>query len=200
MDMQSLVNFKQSLHPQPHPGANGGMSAASTVPAAASTSATASSSSGDSATITANDFLQLLVAEMKNQDPTSDQDPNEYINQLVQVNSLQQLISINQELSGVGTGSGSGSSGAVHAGPADAEASPSGSGMVASQAQRPKQPLGTAEGTPAAALSTALAPRPGQPPAPPDPPALTGGRPPSPPGPASGHRTPGPHSAFGLRR
>jgi len=50
--------------------------------------------------ITANDFLTLLVTEMKNQDPTANVDPNEYINQLVNVNSLQQLISINQTLSG----------------------------------------------------------------------------------------------------
>src|SRR5205814_9488334 len=61
--------------------------------------ATGSKSEGDSATITANDFLTLLVTEMKNQDPTANTDPNEYINQLVQVNSLQQLISINQTLS-----------------------------------------------------------------------------------------------------
>jgi flagellar basal-body rod modification protein FlgD len=40
----------------------------------------------------------LLVTEMKNQDPTADTDPNEYINQLVNVNSLEQLISINQTL------------------------------------------------------------------------------------------------------
>ncbi len=59
-------------------------------------------SSGDSsgsATISANDFLTLLVTEMQNQDPTADTDPNEYINQLVQVNSLEQLININQTLS-----------------------------------------------------------------------------------------------------
>ncbi len=59
---------------------------------------TSSSSSDDSATISANDFLTLLVTEMQNQDPTADTDPNEYINQLVQVNSLEQLISINQTL------------------------------------------------------------------------------------------------------
>jgi flagellar basal-body rod modification protein FlgD len=53
---------------------------------------------GESANISANDFLTLLVTEMKNQDPTADTDPNEYINQLVQVNSLEQLISINQTL------------------------------------------------------------------------------------------------------
>ena len=36
---------------------------------------------------------------MKNQDPTANTDPNEYINQLVNVNSLEQLININQTLS-----------------------------------------------------------------------------------------------------
>ncbi len=36
---------------------------------------------------------------MKNQDPAANTDPNEYINQLVQVNSLEQLIDINQNLS-----------------------------------------------------------------------------------------------------
>ncbi len=72
-------------------------------------------SSSSSATISANDFLTLLVTEMQNQDPTADTDPNEYIDQLVQVNSLEQLIDINQTLSGAlgsttsSTGSGSSS-------------------------------------------------------------------------------------------
>lgn len=69
----------------------------------AKTEAAASSStpsSPNTASITANDFLTLLVAEMKNQDPTAQTDPNQYINQLVQVNSLQQLIQINQDLGG----------------------------------------------------------------------------------------------------
>lgn len=55
-----------------------------------------SSSSQDNGTITANDFLTLLVTELKNQDPTANTDPNAYVDQLVQVNSLQQLIQINQ--------------------------------------------------------------------------------------------------------
>jgi len=77
----------------------------------------ASGSSGDTsgssaATISANDFLTLLVTEMQNQDPTANTDPNEYVNQLVNVNSLEQLISINQTLSGaMGSSSSSGSSG-----------------------------------------------------------------------------------------
>ncbi|MGA3082589.1 MAG: flagellar hook capping FlgD N-terminal domain-containing protein [Terracidiphilus sp.] len=74
---------------------------ASPMAAAASGAGSSNSSDSagsDSATISANDFLTLLVTEMKNQDPTADTDPNEYINQLVNVNSLEQLISINQTL------------------------------------------------------------------------------------------------------
>jgi flagellar basal-body rod modification protein FlgD len=78
-------------------------SLASTSPNPMSTSATdtadTSSSSTSDATISANDFLTLLVTEMQNQDPTATTDPNEYINQLVNVNSLEQLIDINQNLS-----------------------------------------------------------------------------------------------------
>lgn len=61
-------------------------------------SGSTSNSESPSSTISANDFLTLLVTEMKNQDPTSANDPNQYINQLVSVNSLQQLIQINETL------------------------------------------------------------------------------------------------------
>jgi flagellar basal-body rod modification protein FlgD len=81
------------------------------------------SSSGDSATISANDFLTLLVTEMQNQDPTDDTDPNQYIDQLVQVNSLEQLIDINQNLS---TALGISTSGTT-----DSSASPQISGAAA---------------------------------------------------------------------
>jgi flagellar basal-body rod modification protein FlgD len=60
-----------------------------------STDPTSNTSGQNSSTITANDFLTLLVTELKNQDPTANTDPNAYVNQLVQVNSLQQLIQIN---------------------------------------------------------------------------------------------------------
>jgi flagellar basal-body rod modification protein FlgD len=72
-------------------------STSSPTPEASGTDS-ASSTSTSSATISANDFLTLLVTEMKNQDPTANTDPNEYINQLVNVNSLEQLIDINQNL------------------------------------------------------------------------------------------------------
>jgi flagellar basal-body rod modification protein FlgD len=73
-------------------------------------SGSSSSSSADSSDITANDFLTLLVSELQNQDPTQPADPNAYISQLVGVNSLQQLISINQGLTSIETPASAGSS------------------------------------------------------------------------------------------
>lgn len=67
--------------------------------AAAAASGSSATASDNGAGISANDFLSLLVTEMQNQDPTANTDPNEYVNQLVQVNSLEQLININQTLS-----------------------------------------------------------------------------------------------------
>jgi flagellar basal-body rod modification protein FlgD len=77
------------------------------VSSSGTSSASSSAASTNTATVTANDFLQLLVTELKNQDPTANTDPNEFINQLVQVNSLQQLIQINQDLTPTSTTSGS---------------------------------------------------------------------------------------------
>ena len=56
----------------PMAGATGGTSGTSGSDGSGDTSS-------DSATISANDFLTLLVTEMQNQDPTADTDPNEYI-------------------------------------------------------------------------------------------------------------------------
>ncbi len=64
--------------------------------------ASAASSNTGAATaksISSTDFLTLLVSELKNQDPTQPTDPNAYITQLAQVNSLQQLININTGIS-----------------------------------------------------------------------------------------------------
>jgi flagellar basal-body rod modification protein FlgD len=66
--------------------------------AVASSSGSTAAKSKSAGTITSSDFLTLLVSELKNQDPTQPTDPNAYIQQLVGVNSLQQLIQINQGL------------------------------------------------------------------------------------------------------
>ena len=68
---------------------------------AASNENAAANAAAGASDITSNDFLTLLVSELKNQDPTQPTDPNAYIQQLVGVNSLQQLIQINQGLTAV---------------------------------------------------------------------------------------------------
>src|SRR5699024_12193384 len=44
-------------------------------------------------------FLQLLVAQMKNQDPVNPMDGKEFASQLAQFNSVEQLIGENESLS-----------------------------------------------------------------------------------------------------
>jgi|HubBroStandDraft_6_1064221.scaffolds.fasta_scaffold453955_2 flagellar basal-body rod modification protein FlgD len=68
--------------------------------AAAAPSTTSSSSSGVANTLSASDFLQILVAEFQNQDPTSPTDPTQYASQMVEFSNLGQLQSINQDLQG----------------------------------------------------------------------------------------------------
>jgi flagellar basal-body rod modification protein FlgD len=102
--------------------ANGANPMATSTAGSGTTSGASStdSSGGDSATISANDFLTLLVTEMQNQDPTAQTDPDEYINQLVQVNSLEQLIDINQNLTTVLGTSGSTTTGSTSSAQASA--------------------------------------------------------------------------------
>ena len=73
--------------------------ATATPKSPASSSAT---STTDSSTITSADFLTLLVTQLKNQDPTQPTDPTAYVQQLVGVNSLEQLIDVNQQLTSLG--------------------------------------------------------------------------------------------------
>ena len=43
-------------------------------------------------------FLQLLVTQLKNQDPTQPQDSSQFVAQLAQFTSLEKLTSMNQSL------------------------------------------------------------------------------------------------------
>lgn len=107
--MQSIQQIVNGV-PQMASSARAVASALAKPRTASTSSSTSSSSSSASSTaastITANDFLTLLVAEMKNQDPTQPTDPNAYISQMVDVNSLQQLIGINQGITSLDTAAG----------------------------------------------------------------------------------------------
>lgn len=65
------------------------------------TSATSSTSTQKKAdtTLGKEDFLSLLVAQLKNQDPLNPDDPTEFTAQLAQFSSLEQLFNINSSMS-----------------------------------------------------------------------------------------------------
>jgi len=70
----------------------------------ASQTPAASSSNGDSSSssppprVSEDQFLQLLVAQIRYQDPTSPADSTAFVTQLAQFSSLEQLIAIRGEL------------------------------------------------------------------------------------------------------
>jgi flagellar basal-body rod modification protein FlgD len=77
------------------------LSSALPAASAAPTSSTPTASS-PTPTSDANDaesaFLQLLVTELQSQDPTQPMDPTEMVGQMLSMNQLNELISINQTL------------------------------------------------------------------------------------------------------
>ena len=59
---------------------------------------TGSSSTSD---VTKDEFLKLLVAQLKNQDPMNPVDNQQFLAQLATFSSLEQLISINDGITGL---------------------------------------------------------------------------------------------------
>ncbi len=75
--------------------------ALATNKAVAATPTSSSSSSSDPlANNTSDLFLQLLVTQLKTQDPTSPMDPTEMVGQMLSMNQLNELIQIQQLLQG----------------------------------------------------------------------------------------------------
>ena len=63
-----------------------------------STSSTSSSSTPSSSGVDYNTFLQLLIAEMKNQDPTNPTDTSQYMSQFAQLSTVEQAMQTNTKL------------------------------------------------------------------------------------------------------
>ncbi|WP_426420145.1 flagellar hook assembly protein FlgD [Bradyrhizobium genosp. A] len=74
------------------------------VPSATDTTGTNSTNSPSSTnstsknTVDYNTFLQLLIAEMKNQDPTNPMDTSQYMSQFAQLSSVEQAMQTNTKL------------------------------------------------------------------------------------------------------
>ena len=76
--------------------------------ATVSTAATASTNSANANNLAApNLFITLLTAQLQAQDPTNPMSPEDMVQQLTEVNSLEQLISINQTLTNLASGAAS---------------------------------------------------------------------------------------------
>ena len=58
-------------------------------------------STAPSNTMDKNSFLKLLVAQLKNQDPTQSQDPNQMVQQMTSFSSLEQAQNTNTLLTGI---------------------------------------------------------------------------------------------------
>ncbi len=69
-----------------------------TTTAAAADAASSAAAATTAKGADANAFMTLLVAQLKNQDPLAPQDGAQFVAQLAQFNSLDQLISINTRI------------------------------------------------------------------------------------------------------
>jgi flagellar basal-body rod modification protein FlgD len=79
------------------------MQAASIGSTAASTLAATQPTAQQSATLDYNAFLSLLVAQLKNQDPTKPVDPGQFMAQLASFSNVEQAIKMNTKLDGLMT-------------------------------------------------------------------------------------------------
>ena len=75
------------------------MSNVSSITNSSGTSASADTVSGPQQTLTQNNFLQLLVSQMENQDPLDPQSDTQMAAQMAQFTSLQQTTAMSSSLS-----------------------------------------------------------------------------------------------------
>ncbi|MDR3463530.1 MAG: flagellar hook assembly protein FlgD [Beijerinckiaceae bacterium] len=69
------------------------------APTSSSTSTSTAAAASSTATVNYNDFLQLMVSELKNQDPTQPTDPTQYLSQLASFSQVEQQLNTNNKLS-----------------------------------------------------------------------------------------------------
>ena len=67
-----------------------------TAPTSSTTSSSGGTSLATSSLTSETTFLKLLMAQVQNQDPMNPTDSTQFVGQLVQFSSLEQLLSINQ--------------------------------------------------------------------------------------------------------
>lgn len=94
----TLPTVLNTLKPAASSGLKKGVSAKATLAATSGATSGSSTASGVGST-----FLSLLSTELQNQDPTAPVDSTAMVGQMISLNQLDQLISINQTLTGSST-------------------------------------------------------------------------------------------------
>ncbi len=79
------------------------MSANSATGSASSSSASSASSSANSGASLQSTFLQLLITQMQNQDPTNPMDSSQMTSQLAQIDTVTGISQLNTSLSSLAT-------------------------------------------------------------------------------------------------
>ncbi|HTS26745.1 MAG TPA: flagellar hook capping FlgD N-terminal domain-containing protein [Bryobacteraceae bacterium] len=67
----------------------------------AAQTSTASSTTAATPTVDKNMFLELLVAQLKNQDPLNPADGTQFVTQLAQFQQLEQSVNMGQDISAI---------------------------------------------------------------------------------------------------
>jgi flagellar basal-body rod modification protein FlgD len=88
-------------------GTNGTNGTTGTNAAGSSSSSSSSTGVNGGATLGGTDFLTLMLAQLKNQDPTSPVDSNTFLSQLAQLSEVQGINSLNTSFSSLSTSLGS---------------------------------------------------------------------------------------------
>ena len=73
-------------------------------PTAASSGSSSTTAAAGTSQVTKNMFLQLLVAQIKTQDPMSPSDGVQFLSQLAQFQQLEQSMNMGQDVSAIRTG------------------------------------------------------------------------------------------------
>jgi flagellar basal-body rod modification protein FlgD len=104
-----------------NPVSYGSTAAAAGASSSSGGSSSSSTGSSQSPEATKQEFISLLVAQLQNQDPLNPSDGTQFLSQLTEINSFEQLLYIRQDLdqisgqntptSGSGASSGSSTSG-----------------------------------------------------------------------------------------
>ncbi len=86
------------------------MAAGTSSTTATSGASTAISSTGSNlSTVTNEDFFQILIAQLQNQDPLNPTDPSQFVTELAEMTQVQSLQSMQTSLSDLATSFGTGS-------------------------------------------------------------------------------------------